>query len=82
MKTAISLPDALYDDAEKTAKALGIPRSRLFAKALEEFIWHHRRDHITEALDKVYDELAESGAELLVPANLEALRDLTRHDAW
>jgi metal-responsive CopG/Arc/MetJ family transcriptional regulator len=38
MKTAISLPDSLYKAAEKTAKAMAIPRSRLFAIALEEFL--------------------------------------------
>jgi hypothetical protein len=43
MKTAISLPDALYLDAEKTAKSLGIPGSQLFALALEEFISHHNK---------------------------------------
>ena len=82
MKTAISLPDALYADAEKTAKDLGIPRSQLFARALEEFIRHHRRERITERLDMVYGGNAESGTELLAPANLEALRELTRHDTW
>ena len=48
MKTAISLPDTLYEDAEKTAKSMGIPRSQLFAKALEEFINHHKKESITE----------------------------------
>ena len=35
MKTAISLPDRLYEEAEKTAQSMGIPRSQLFAKALK-----------------------------------------------
>jgi metal-responsive CopG/Arc/MetJ family transcriptional regulator len=52
MKTAISLPDQLYQEAEKTAKSLGIPRSRLFAKALEDFIALHNRENITERLNK------------------------------
>ena len=82
MKTAISLPDALYADAEKTAKDLGIPRSQLFARALEEFIRHHRRERITERLDMVYGGTAASGTELLASANFEALRELTRHDTW
>jgi len=82
MKTAISLPDALYTDAEKTAKDLGIPRSQLFAKALEEFIRNHRIERITERLDEMYGAPGEAGLELLAPANLDALRELTRHDAW
>jgi metal-responsive CopG/Arc/MetJ family transcriptional regulator len=38
MKTAISLPDILYEKAEKTALYMGIPRSKLFSMAVEEFI--------------------------------------------
>jgi len=38
MKTAISLSDSLYEKAEETAIFLGVPRSKLFAMALEEFI--------------------------------------------
>ena len=53
MKTAISLPDHLYFEAEKTAQSLGIPRSQLFAKALEEFIASHKRE-ITVRLNSVY----------------------------
>jgi hypothetical protein len=82
MKTAISLPDALYADAENTARDLGIPRSQLFARALEEYISHHRTERITERLDQVYGGAGDSGTELLAPANLEAQRELTRHDTW
>ena len=82
MKTAVSLPDALYADAEKAAKDLGIPRSQLFAKALEEFIRNHRTEGITERLNQVYGGSGEAEAELLAPANLSALRELTRNDAW
>jgi mRNA interferase MazF len=39
MKTAISLSDTLYEKAEQTASYMGIPRSKLFALALEEFIY-------------------------------------------
>jgi metal-responsive CopG/Arc/MetJ family transcriptional regulator len=37
MKTAISLPDTLYEKAEQTASYMGIPRSQLFAMALKRF---------------------------------------------
>src|SRR5688572_2300207 len=35
MKTAISLPDALFEAAELLAGRLGVSRSRLYANALE-----------------------------------------------
>ncbi|MBN2352385.1 MAG: hypothetical protein JXD23_07440 [Spirochaetales bacterium] len=54
MKTAVSLPEKLFKLAEKTAAKLGIPRSQLFARALEEFIQHHRDEYITEKLNELY----------------------------
>jgi hypothetical protein len=60
MKTAISLPDSLYEAAEKTAQSMGLPRSQLFAKALEEFIQHHNSERITEKLNDVYSHFDNS----------------------
>lgn len=60
MKTAISLPDQLYEGAEKTAHNLGIPWSQLFAKALEEFIAFHKRKNITEKFNRVYESINSS----------------------
>ena len=38
MKTAISLPDPLFEEAEAAAKDLGVSRSRLMQMALSEFL--------------------------------------------
>jgi len=82
MKTAVSLPDRLYEDAEKTAKSLGIPRSQLFAKALEEFINHHRQSDITERLNAIYGKSDAHEDSRISRAGLEALRELTKNDTW
>ena len=52
MKTAVSLPDPLFRDADRAAKRLGISRSELYARALAEFL--RRESEVTLALDKVY----------------------------
>ena len=54
MKTAISIPGPLFNAAERTAKRLGIPRSRLYAKAVEEFVRTHQAVGVEEALNAVY----------------------------
>jgi metal-responsive CopG/Arc/MetJ family transcriptional regulator len=54
MKTAISIPDPLYKEAERLTKRLQIPRSQLYAKALEEYLQRLRSKGIKEALDEVY----------------------------
>jgi len=56
MKTAISIPDAIFDAAEDVAGRLGVSRSQLYARAVEEFLQTHRGDEVTEALNRVYPE--------------------------
>jgi len=55
MKTAISLPDPLFDAAEELASRLSISRSQLYARALEAFVLAHRDEAVTEALNRVYE---------------------------
>ncbi len=54
MKTAISLPDDLFRHGDAVAKRLGISRSALYARALEEYVAKHRDDQITKRLNAVY----------------------------
>jgi hypothetical protein len=54
MKTAISIPDRLFEAAERLARQLGVSRSRLFQMAVASFLEEHRQDRVTETLDTVY----------------------------
>lgn len=54
MKTAISLPDDLFAAVDALARRLGMPRSRLVAEALAEYVAKHKRSRVTEQLDAVY----------------------------
>jgi len=54
MKTAISIPDPVFDSAERLAQRLGISRSRLYSEAVERFVTEHRRKNVTDRLDTVY----------------------------
>jgi predicted transcriptional regulator len=56
MKTAISIPDDLFQAAERLANQLGIPRSRLYSMAVEEFVEQRQAEDITRRLDEVYAE--------------------------
>jgi metal-responsive CopG/Arc/MetJ family transcriptional regulator len=82
MKTAISLPDTLYEKAEQTASYMGIPRSRLFAMALEEFISNHNGKMITEKINEIYDKIDQAEFEPYLNAVLEPTRKTTKNDAW
>ena len=54
MKTAISLPDPLFAEAEQVAKRLRISRSKLYATAITQFLNEHRSRDVTERLNEVY----------------------------
>ena len=56
MKTAISLPDSLFQAAESLAKRTGMSRSELFRAAVTDYIEAHKHDQVREALDAVYSE--------------------------
>jgi metal-responsive CopG/Arc/MetJ family transcriptional regulator len=78
MKTAISLPDKLYNEAEKTAKTMGIPRSQLFAIALEEYLNKVSKNGITSKLNEIYKNINVKQDN----TSIEAMRRLTQNDAW
>jgi len=61
MKTAISVPNPVFQAAEKLAAARGWTRSRLYTEALSEFIATHHTEDTTARLDALY---AHEGADL------------------
>jgi metal-responsive CopG/Arc/MetJ family transcriptional regulator len=58
MKTAISLPDEIFEAAEHLAERLGVSRSHLYARALAEYVAHHQNCEVTAKLDEVYSTSA------------------------
>lgn len=54
MKTAISIPDPTFREAEALAKRLGVSRSQLYSRAVEKFIEAQRKSRVTDRLNDVY----------------------------
>jgi metal-responsive CopG/Arc/MetJ family transcriptional regulator len=54
MKTAISIPNDVYESAEKLANRLGKSRSQLYTQALSGYVAKHNKDNVTSMLDEVY----------------------------
>ena len=78
MKTAISLPDDLFSEADLLAKRLGKSRSGLVAEALAEYVAKHRHAKVTERLNAVY--AVEDGR--LDPDLIEAARRTIATNEW
>ena len=78
MKTAISLDDALLQEADETARTMGLSRSRLFALALSDFLQRQRREHMLSRLNEVYVGAGEPAEKPLLKgmkAKVRAVKD-------
>lgn len=69
MKTAISIPDDLFDLAERLARRTQKSRSRLFSDALREYVARRSPDKITEAMDQALAEIGNSNDPFVAAAS-------------
>jgi metal-responsive CopG/Arc/MetJ family transcriptional regulator len=60
MKTAISVPDEIYEGAERLARRTKKSRSRLFSDALKEYLARHAPDEVTEAMNRACAEVGQT----------------------
>lgn len=60
MKTAISLPDDLFDAVERIVQRSKRHRSEVYADALREYVARHSPEEITDALNQVVADIGES----------------------
>ena len=58
MKTAISVPDEVFQEAERLARRDHRSRSEVYSTALREYLARHAYDEVTEALDRVAEEVS------------------------
>lgn len=56
MKTAISLPDSVFEEAEALAQQLGLSRSELYVQALKSYLAKHNCNQILHKLNQVYSK--------------------------
>lgn len=56
MKTAISIPEPIFKLAERTAKRLGMSRSELFTRAVEQYVSAERDARITASYDEAFSD--------------------------
>jgi metal-responsive CopG/Arc/MetJ family transcriptional regulator len=55
MKTAVSIPDEVFEKVEKLAKRARKSRSEVFSAALREYVARHAPDEVTESINRVCD---------------------------
>ena len=78
MKVAISLPNPVFDAAERLAEQLKVSRSQLYAEALAEYLSSRGATAVTEQLNAVY--AAESSS--VDPSLRRAQARAIGNEAW
>ena len=73
MKTAISIPDEVFAEADRLAKRQKKSRSKLYADAVAEYVARHDDDSITEAINRVLDEIGDEADPFLAEASRRVL---------
>lgn len=74
MKTAISVPDQLFLEADQLAKHLGKSRSQLYSQAVQEYLRRHSPDAVTAAMNRAIDALGGDEDEFVSEATARILR--------
>jgi metal-responsive CopG/Arc/MetJ family transcriptional regulator len=65
VKTAISLPESLFEKVDALAHDLQISRSRLFVLAVEDLIRRRENQQLLEAINAAYDDLPDEEEPIL-----------------
>ena len=59
IKTAVSIPQPLFREVEELAGKLGVSRSRLYARALADYLEHHENEQLLEQINSAYGYLPD-----------------------
>ena len=78
MKTAISIPDDVFEAAERWARRTERSRSQLFSDALREYLARHTSDDVTEAMNRVCIDVGVTVDEFTA----SAARDILKRVEW
>jgi metal-responsive CopG/Arc/MetJ family transcriptional regulator len=78
MKTAISLPDPIFDEAEVLAQRLGCSRSELYTKALQAYLKKYNRKQTLDKLNQVYSRESSKLDPVMAKMQLMSLP----HEDW
>lgn len=79
MKTAVSLPDDLFEAVEELARRSRRKRSEVYAAALREYVARHSDDEITDSINRVLEQIGGDPPDPFVD---EAARRVLASTEW
>ena len=75
MKTAISIPNDIFERAERLASQERRSRSEVNAAALDEYLARRAQDEVTDAMNRACDEIGGNDDAFLAAAGKRVLAD-------
>lgn len=77
MKTAISIPEAVFHSAEQLARRLDVSRSELYSRAVSDLVAKHSDEVVKSRLNEVYGPGREDSSldEALADVQYESLHE-------
>jgi len=82
MKTAVSIPDDVFEGAERLARRTNRSRSRLFSDAIREYLARHTPDKVTEAMNQALAQIGAPEAEGKDSFSSSAARTVLERTEW
>jgi metal-responsive CopG/Arc/MetJ family transcriptional regulator len=76
MKVAVSIPDPVFVEAEALARRLKISRSKMYARAVGDFVAKNKGPSLTDQINAALDEIGDEGPDEFLR---EAGRRFFRH---
>jgi predicted transcriptional regulator len=69
----VSIPDEIFQTAERLARRMKKSRSRLYAEALSEYVSRHCSDEATESMNAALKEIGDSSDSFVATAARKVL---------
>jgi len=75
MKTAVSIPDEVFEQVERLARRARRSRSEVFSAALKEYVARHASDEVTEAMNRVCEQVGDQHDAFVAAAGQRVLEN-------
>lgn len=82
VKTAVSIEESLFREAESLAENMNVSRSKLFAAAISEFISKYKNQQLLAEINAGYDDAPDKQEKNRLEAMRGKQRQLLLDEPW